>query len=242
MTDILYMEDIKDCYIRDFKAKVEKVFPEESCIILDRTAFYPLGGGQPNDIGVLKWKGGSCKVIDVRKKNKVVHVVEGQLPEEGETVIGELDWPLRYSHMRMHTAQHLLSAIIWNRYGSSTVGNQIHADYSHIDFHPADFTMEQLKEVEIEMNDLIKKGGEIDVQTLPRIQIEKEIEQERVDLSRLPSSIKEFRTVIIGNQGYLDKCPCAGTHIKDLKELKGIEIIRRKSKGKGKVRVQYRLE
>ena len=123
MTDLLYMDSIGDCYIKDFEAKVVKVEDDdEKVVVLDRTSFYPLGGGQPNDIGTLKWKGGQCKVINVVKKNKVKHVIEGDLPEVGQEVIGELDWEMRYAHMRMHTAQHLLSAVIWEKYKASTVG------------------------------------------------------------------------------------------------------------------------
>jgi misacylated tRNA(Ala) deacylase len=242
MTDMLYMESIKDCYIKDFEAKVEQIeIDDKKAIILDRTAFYPLGGGQPNDIGSIRWKGGSCKVVGVIKKNKVKHIVEGDMPEIGQQVIGELDWTIRYAHMRMHTAQHLLSAVIWDKFRASTVGNQIHADYSHIDFHPTDLTMNELKDVEKVVNKIISKGIDVLVKKLPRSEVEERIENERVDLSRLPVFIKELRTVFIGDEGTFDLCPCAGTHVKNLSELKGIEIIKRKSKGSGKVRVQYKL-
>ncbi|MGA1819542.1 MAG: alanyl-tRNA editing protein [Thermoplasmatota archaeon] len=242
MTEMLYMGSVNDCYIKDFEAVVEAVEDDdERAVVLDRTAFYPLGGGQPNDLGRLIWKGGSCKVIGVIKKNKVRHLIEGDLPEVGAEVLGELDWDLRYAHMRMHTAQHLVSAVIWNRFRAATVGNQIHADYSHIDFEPADFEMDELKEVEREVNDLITASAEVFVDELPRSEIERRVENERVDLARLPSFIKELRTVFIGDEGKLDICPCAGTHVRNLSELKGIEIIKRKSKGAGKIRVQYRL-
>lgn len=242
MTDLLYMHCINDCYIKDFEAKVKSTEDgDEKIIVLDRTSFYPLGGGQPNDVGTIRWIGGSCKVIGIVKKNKVKHIIEGDLPEVGQDVIGELDWELRYAHMRMHTAQHLLSAVVWERYRASTVGNQIHADYSHIDFHPADFTMEQLKELEKEVNEHISSKMEVFVKELPRSEVEKKVENERVDISRLPSFIKDLRTVYIGEEGILDICPCAGTHVKNLAELKGIEIFKRRSKGSGKIRVQYRL-
>jgi misacylated tRNA(Ala) deacylase len=242
MTDLLYMDSIKDCYIKDFEAKVINVeVGEENVVILDRTSFYPLGGGQPNDIGKMSWKGGSCKVVNVIKKNKVRHIVEGDLPPIDQIVIGELDWDLRYAHMRMHTAQHLLSSVIWNIYQATTVGNQIHAEYSHIDFYPANFTMDQLKEVESEVNELISSNKEISVTKLTRSEVEARVEKERVDLSRLPSFIQELRTVYIGEEGKIDICPCAGTHVKNLSELKGIDIIKRKSKGSEKIRIQYRL-
>ncbi|MBN1539665.1 MAG: alanyl-tRNA editing protein [Candidatus Thermoplasmatota archaeon] len=242
MTELLYMDSINDCYIKDFEATVESVDEgEEKAVILDRTAFYPLGGGQPSDLGTLRWRGGSCSVISVVKKNRVRHIVEGDLPKVGTPVIGEIDWDLRYAHMRMHTAQHLMSSEIWRRYRASTVGNQIHADRSHIDFEPADMTMEELKEVEEEVNRSISSSEEIFVRKLPREEIETKVENERVDLSRLPTFVKELRTVFIGREGAIDICPCAGTHVKNLSELVGIDILKRKSKGAGKLRVEYRL-
>jgi len=242
MTDLLYMNSVQDCYMKDFEAKVLSVIDdEEKIVILDRTAFYPLGGGQPNDTGTLRWKGGSCRVVDVRKKNKVLHVIEGDLPKVGQDVVGDIGWSLRYEHMRMHTAQHLVSAIIWRRYKAATVGNQIHADYSHIDFEPADFSFEELKIVEKEINELISNGARVFIENISRKTIEEKLEKERVDLSRLPVFIQDLRTVFIEGKEMYDMCPCAGTHVKDISELKGIEIIKRKSKGSGKIRVQYRL-
>ncbi|MFW3146655.1 MAG: alanyl-tRNA editing protein [Thermoplasmatota archaeon] len=242
MTELLYMDTVNDCYIKDFEAEVVGVEEgEHPAIMLDRTAFYPLGGGQPNDIGKIRWKSGSCKVVEVVKKNRIKHFIQGDIPSVGERVMGELDWEMRYAHMRMHTAQHLLSALIWNRFRASTVGNQIHADYSHIDFHPAEFSMEDLKDIEREVNEMIKKDEPVIVDHLPREEVTSRIENERVDLSRLPSFIKELRTVYIGESGDIDICPCAGTHVRRLSELKGIEIIKRKSKGQDKIRVQYKL-
>jgi Ser-tRNA(Ala) deacylase AlaX len=101
--------------------------------------------------------------------------------------------------------------------------------------------MDELKDVEKEVNDHISEGIDVVVNKLPRSEIEKRVEKERVDLSRLPTFIKELRTVFIGEDKTIDICPCAGTHVKNLSELKGIEIIKRKSKGSGKVRVQYKL-
>ncbi|MBN1389166.1 MAG: alanyl-tRNA editing protein [Candidatus Thermoplasmatota archaeon] len=242
MTELLYMGSMNDCYIRDFDAMVVSVEDaEEKVIILDRTAFYPLGGGQPNDRGTMRWIGGSCSVVNVIKKNRIRHVVEGNLPEVGTPVIGELDWELRYAHMRMHTAQHLLSSVMWKRYNAPTVGNQIHADRSHIDFGTDDIDMDELKNVEREVNELISRSEEVRVRTLPREEIERKVETERVDLSRLPAFVKDLRTVFIGEEGEIDICPCAGTHVRNISELGSMEILKRRSKGAGKLRVEYRL-
>lgn len=241
MTDIIYMKSIESCYEREFTSKVVRVNEEEEWIELERTLFYPEGGGQPSDFGSIKWEGGSSLVVHVKKKNRIMHFIEGDLPAVGDVIKGTLDWERRYSHMKMHTAQHLLSSVIWERYRASTVGNQIHSDRSHIDFHPASFSMEELKDVESAVNLLIEEGREVTLEDVPRKIIEEKIEKERVDLSRLPFSIKELRTVYIGDNGSVDMCPCAGTHVKNISELEKMTIIKRKSKGSGKIRIEYEL-
>ena len=109
MTIQLHMDSHEGTYTKSFNAKVEATFP--GIVELDKTAFYHLGGGQPADKGVILWKGNQAQVIDVKKKNRIRHFVEGDLPEIGEIVEGKIDWKRRYSHMRMHTSQHLVSAL-----------------------------------------------------------------------------------------------------------------------------------
>ena len=241
MEDILYMDDIPSCYIRDFEAVVKRVDHEEGYIVLDRTAFYPLGGGQPNDTGKISWDGGNANVIDVRKKNRIFHYITGDIPEVETRVDCSIDWDKRFAHMRMHTAQHLLSAIIWNRYRAVTVGNQIHADYSHIDFRPLDIGQEDIVSIENEVNEIIGSGLSVTVQNYSKELILNSIGEERMDLSRLPSSVKELRTVLIDG-GKMDLCPCAGTHVGDLSQLGRLNIIKRRSKGAKKIRIQYELK
>ncbi len=241
MTEVLYMNAIEDCYMRQFEAEVKRVNEEEGWIELDRTAFYPLGGGQPTDMGVIEWDEGKADVKQVLKKGIIKHYLEGSIPEAGTRVKGTIDWDRRYSHMKMHTSQHLLSAVIWKKFRASTVGNQIHSDRSHIDFHPASFTMGELKDVETEVNRLIEEGHEVSLKEVPRETVEEKVENERVDLSRLPSSVKKLRTIFIGREGEIDICPCAGTHVKSLSEIGEMKIIKRKSKGSGKIRVEYEL-
>ncbi len=242
MTEVLYMDSINSCYDKEFEAKVLEVDTDERSIILDRTGFYPLGGGQPNDTGHIEWAGKSSEITDVRKKRNIEHFIKGDLPQPGDKVRCHIDWDRRYAHMKMHTAQHLLSAVIWERFKAATVGNQIHETHSHIDFHPASFTMDELKEVEEKVNSLIIDNIEVTATLLDRKVIEEKIENERVDLSRLPISVKVLRTIMIGTEGNIDMCPCAGTHIRSLSEMGRMKIVKRKSKGLGKVRVQYILE
>jgi misacylated tRNA(Ala) deacylase len=241
MTEILYMPDLENCYIKEFPAEVIAGDEEEGWVILDRTAFYPEGGGQPSDTGELYWDDKKTKVVHVKKGNRVKHYLQGEIPKIGTTVLGILDWERRYAHMRMHTAQHLLSAVVWKRFKAATVGNQIHADHSHIDFQPASFTMDELGPVQEEVNSIIEQSHDIRLKFMLKKDIEEIVENERVDLSRLPSSVKDLRTILIGNGGNIDTCPCAGTHVRSLKEIGRMNITKRKSKGSGKVRINYEL-
>lgn len=241
MEEILFMADISSCYIKDFDAVVRRVNRDEGYIVLDRTTFYPVGGGQPNDTGSISWDGGNATVIDVRKKNRIHHYITGDIPDVGTSVACSIDWDRRFAHMKMHTAQHILSAVMWNRYRAVTVGNQIHADYSHIDFHPLEIGQEDIGGIEKEVNDIIISGSNVKVENYSREFIQNCVEVERIDLSRLPSSVKELRTVLI-DDGKIDLCPCAGTHVGDLSELGHLNIVKRKSKGAKRIRIQYELK
>lgn len=237
MTELLYLASLEACYLKDFEARVVRV--SEDGAVLDRTLFYPTGGGQPTDKGWLRWDGGEAEVVEVLKRGReVVHRLEGEKPERGAAVRGTLDWERRYAHMRMHTAQHLVSALVFDIYGARTVGNQIRSERSHIDFYPASFGEEEMRRIEEEANSLIEEGRPLKIYTLPREEVDRMFSDGRVDVSRLPESVREVRIVEIEG---VDVCPCGGTHVKNLKELGGIEVLSRKSKGRDKVRIYYRL-
>ncbi|UCF49006.1 MAG: alanyl-tRNA editing protein, partial [Thermoplasmatales archaeon] len=114
------MDNIEGNYIWEFDASVTKNKKDYVC--LDQTAFYPLGGGQPSDIGILKWENKESIVKEVIKKgDSVQHIIQGEKPPVGTKVHAILDWNTRYSHMKMHTAQHILSGIIFDDYNARTV-------------------------------------------------------------------------------------------------------------------------
>ncbi|MCU0800135.1 MAG: alanyl-tRNA editing protein, partial [Candidatus Thermoplasmatota archaeon] len=152
MTEILYMPSIESCYIFEFKARVLEADPASGSIVLDRTAFYPEGGGQPTDTGMMSWVEGSSKVRSIRKSDKVRHYLEGELPSTGTEVDCRIDKDIRYNHMRMHTSQHLISAIAWNLFSAKTVGNQIYSDRSHMDLRPASLMDDDLELIREDVN------------------------------------------------------------------------------------------
>ena len=234
------MNSHEGTYTKEFEAKVEATFP--GIIELEKTAFYPLGGGQPADIGTISWSEGEANVTDVRKKNRIRHIVEGDLPEVGDLVNGNIDWSRRYSHMRMHTSQHLVSAVVNEVYGSDTVGNQIGQEKSRIDFKPLKINKNELNEIEDKVNDYISKDLEVTISEELRSNLENNPDI-RSSMSSglwkmLPKSVTQLRVITIGD---IDVCPCAGTHVKSLKEIGNVSFIKRENKGAEKLRLTYNL-
>ena len=234
------MSSHEGTYTKEFEAKVEATFP--GIIELEKTAFYPLGGGQPADIGTISWNEGEATVTDVRKKNRIRHLVEGDLPEVGDLVNGNIDWSRRYSHMRMHTSQHLVSAVVNEVYGSDTVGNQIGKEKSRIDFKPLKINQSELNEIEDKVNDYISKDLEVTISEELRSNLENNPDI-RSSMSSglwkmLPKSVTQLRVITIGD---IDVCPCAGTHVKSLKEIGNVSFIKRDNKGAEKLRLTYNL-
>ena len=240
MTIQLHMDSHEGTYTRKFSAKVEASFP--GIVELDKTAFYHLGGGQPADNGKIMWDGGEAVVNDVRKKNRIRHFIDGDLPEVGTIVEGEIDWERRYSHMRMHTSQHLVSAVVNEIHGSDTVGNQIGGQKSRIDFKPLSVDQPQIDEIQSTVNDYISKNLKIKISEELRENLENNTEI-RSSMSSglwkmLPSSVKKLRVITIGD---IDVCPCAGTHVKSLGEIGQVEFTNKKNKGSQKLRLSYKL-
>ena len=237
MTEILYMSDTESNYIREFDARViERGF---DFVVLDRTAFYPVGGGQPSDTGILSWADGKAEVKEVTKKGVVKHHLSQNPDNVPDTVRGVLDWDRRYAHMRMHTAQHIISGVVYDQYGGRTVGNQIYHDRSRIDFAPVTFTDDMLADVEVRCNDIFSKGTKVDISTIARDVLERDVGAQRANLDLLPKSVRELRVVTIGD---FDVCPCAGTHVRSLDEVGHLRITKKDRKGKDRERVTYELD
>ncbi len=237
MTELIYMDDVENNYIDEFKAEVEK--SKKDYVVLDRTAFYPEGGGQPSDTGTLKWDGNSVRVKKVEKKGKTLHRIDGEGPEEGTEVKGIIDWDKRYAHMKLHTAQHLFSAAVYDSFGGKTVGNQIYTDYSRVDFQPVNLSQEDVEFLENELNRFIEEGHPVKIYEEKRKKIEERIDGERVNLDLLPDSIETLRVVDIDDY---DICPCAGTHVRNTEEIGGIVITDLENKGKERQRIYYELK
>ncbi len=238
-TRVLYMEERRGqesdpCYLREFDARVIARGPDS--VTLDQTAFYAEGGGQPSDTGFLRWNGGEAKVLRVTKEKGVVRHIVDRIPAADE-VHGVVDWERRYAHMRMHTSQHLISGLVFRIYAARTVGNQIHADRSRIDFQPANFTPKDLRRIEDECNAVIASAADVRIFEEDRVVVENKIE-DRALMDLVPQSIRRLRIIQVGNADY---CPCGGTHLKNVREIGRVHMLGKRSKGKETDRVEYEL-
>ena len=239
MTVKLYLQNLEFGYHRRFDATVTSV--DEHGVVLDRTLFYPLGGGQHWDTGVLEGPNGPLHVTEVQGRHDVHHTVgEGHQLQPGDELRGTIDWDTRYARMRMHTAQHLVSGLAYEMFnGVRTVGNQIHADRSRIDFNPISFDETMLADLIDNVNTHIDQGLPVTEAVMTREAINAIMPPDRTNMDLLPASVKELRVVQIGDR--VDMCPCAGTHVTNIAELGHVEFLGKKSKGKGTQRFSYQL-
>ncbi|WP_227354684.1 alanyl-tRNA editing protein [Haladaptatus salinisoli] len=234
MTEALYLDATYD---REFEATVERVAGDR--VVLDRTLFYPEGGGQPADTGEFETDGETWRVSDVQKKDTIYHTVDGTPPEAGTVVTGRIDWKRRYAHMRHHTAQHLLSAVLLDEFDAPTTGNQLYADRARIDCAYERFTDEEFARIEAEMEERIEEGLAVDWYEMARDEAESTLDPERTRIRLLPKSIREIRIVEI--DGY-DRTACAGTHVENTGEIGEFRITGRETKGSDEERLKFVLD
>jgi len=235
MTEQLYQTD---SYVRDFQARVTAV--EGQAVALDRTAFYPGGGGQPHDTGTLTWPGGSAAVAKVQKQgDQVWHTLAGTEPPVGAVVQGSLDWERRYRLMRTHTALHVLCGVVWRDYGASVTGGNMDPLQGRMDFEFETMHKDLVTEIEARVNVEIEAGRDVRVATLPRDQAFQIPDLIRTKINLLPPQIPEVRTVeIVG----LDLQADGGTHVANTSEVGRVRVTDYKSKGAINKRIYIELE
>ncbi|MEQ1872573.1 MAG: alanyl-tRNA editing protein [Ilumatobacteraceae bacterium] len=234
MTELLYL---RDAYLTTFEAVVTEV--RENAIALDRTAFYPTGGGQANDTGSLAGR----RVTDVRKEGSDVwHTIEavldGSFPAVGDTVAGEIDWERRHQLMRTHTALHVLCGVIWNEWKVPVTGGNMEPLSARMDFEfdpvPEGFgpRIEELVNAELAADRAIV------VDFLPRDTAIQDADLIRTKVNMIPEGVREIRVVdIVG----LDKQADGGTHVRSTNEVGRIRVTKLENKGKGNKRVRLEI-
>lgn len=238
MTLLLFQTD---SYLRAFEATVTASDAEARALVLDRTAFYPGGGGQPHDTGTIRAGERRWAVEKVEKRGgEVVHHLTGDapLPAPGETVQGELDWERRYRLMRTHTAMHILCGTIWREFGAQVTGGQMYLDRARMDFELDDLNPDRVAQIAAHANAAITAGAPITVRILPREEAFAIPDLIRTKINLLPEGIGEVRVVSVGE---LDTQADGGTHVADAREVGGIQIIGTRSKGKINKRLEVAL-
>ena len=239
-TRLLFYED---AYLKEFEARVLMTLKidDRYGLILDRTAFYPMGGGQPADTGVIKGRSGEIWVADVQMVRKsVIHFaseMEGEI-REGEEVKGAIDWDRRYALMRNHTAAHLMGEAIRRATGTpmKIIGSAIDLDKARLDFAHEESLRPLFPEIEKIANGVVKENRLVEVKMMTREEAEKYVEKFHESLKTLPPQIQEVRIVEIKDW---HACACGGTHLKSTGEIGTIKILKRVSKGKGVERIEF---
>ncbi len=233
-TELVYHAD---SYVRQFTATVLAV--QERAVALDRTAFYPGGGGQMADRGTLRWEGQACALQELHKDEDYVwHVLEGTLPPVGATVEGVLDWDFRYRMMRTHTALHILCGLIFRDFGAQVTGGQMYPDRARMDFALEQFDQGTIRTIEESANEIIRQDLPVRVAVLPREEAFQIPDLIRTKINLLPPNIPAVRIVeIVG----LDLQADGGTHVKSTAEVKGIKVVKTENKGRINKRMEIAL-
>ena len=225
-----------DAYLREFEARVVAVDPEERTVALDRTAFYPGGGGQPADRGWLDRQ----PVTAVRRKGSLVwHALEGTLPPSGTRVEGRLDWERRYRLMRTHTAFHILCGVVWRDYRAQVTGGNLEPLAGRMDFEFETLRQELVREIEERINREVAADRPVRVRFLPREEAFRIPDLIRTKINLLPPGIQTVRIVEIEG---LDLQADGGTHVARTGEVGRIRVSGYKSKGRMNKRIELAIE
>ena len=239
MTELLYHSD---SYLKEFEATITKRDHELNAVILDRTAFYPGGGGQVPDTGIIHSGGISYNLKRAKHSlDGILHILEpGQtLPVDGAKVTGVIDWERRYRVMRTHTAMHILCGVIFRDFGAHVTGGDMEPLKGRMDFEFESMTSELVGVINAAINKEVQAAREVRAKVLPREEAFKIPDLIRTKINLLPEGITEVRTIeIVG----LDLQADGGTHVKNTSEVGVMHVTDYKSKGKINKRIYIELD
>lgn len=239
MTDLLCHTD---SYLKTFTARITGVDEVGHAVILDRTAFYPGGGGQMCDTGMLTAGEVTYPVVKVKKSpDGISHEIsiENPLPATGTEVKGEVDWTRRYQMMRTHTAMHILCGVVFRDYGAQVTGGDMEPLKGRMDFEFENLTKDLVGVIEEAVNKEVAVGHDVRVKILPREEAFQIPDLIRTKINLLPPGIPEVRTIeIVG----LDLQADGGTHVANTREVGRMRVVDYKSKGKINKRIYVELD
>lgn len=232
-------EYLKDCYKKEFDTKVKSVSNGKYIVLVD-TIFYPNAGGQPNDTGkLIRDDGIEFNVVYVGKfNNEISHEVSDSGLKIGDEVKCVIDWDRRYKLMKMHTAAHVISRVMFDEFGATTSGNQLNVDKSRIDFKFDDFDKEKVAAIFDKINEIISNGLKVEKSFMKR---EDAIKLEGFAAPSPHLMIEDDVLRVVNIQGF-DSQPCGGTHLDNINEIGGVEFVKSDNKGKNNRRITYKLK
>lgn len=235
MTDQLYSTD---AYLRECEARVTAV--TDDGVVLDRTVFYPGGGGQPCDTGVLARGEQEIEVSRVSGRGgTIVHYVPAGSLAVGDEVACRIDWDTRYRLMRTHTALHILCGVVFRDYGALVTGGNMTPLKGRMDFEFESMSAELTQEIERSVNAEVAEDRPIEIDILPREEAFQIPDLIRTKINLLPESITRVRTVNIKG---LDLQADGGTHVAATGQVGTIRVVGHESKGRINKRIRIELD
>ena len=234
MKNTLYMND---SYIKEFEAVVENI-KDGKYVTLDKTAFYPTGGGQPHDTGIMAFGNEEFPVVYFGKFDGTIsHEVSKPGLKQGDKVLCKVDWDRRYRLMRMHTAAHIIDAVVYKEAGALCTGNQIGTDKTRIDFSSETLNKEKLEQYTNISNEIAKKAIDVKIYYLKRCEALK-IPGILKLAAAMPPEVEELRIVEIPE---IDIQADGGTQVKNTSEIGEIKFLGFENRGKNNKRMYYTI-
>jgi len=223
---------LEDAYCKELTSTVVEV--GESGVKLEKTIFYPRGGGQPADRGQLIVNGTAYPVKKIHSTHDGVFLeIDGTLAV-GDEVIQQIDWDYRYQLMQHHTVLHLLSAVVWDRFEAKVTGGTIYPNRARLDFDLDEFSTDLAEELVATVNQLLGEDHQVSISFVDRKVAEEDPELIRTKVNLLPDFITEIRLVRIGD---VDLQADGGLHVHSTREIPGVKLLDTENKGKGRKRI-----
>ena len=235
MTDLLYQTD---SYLKEFDAKIIDI--DDDYVILDKTAFSPVGGGLQCDNGTIVTEDGKVfQVIEVLSRSGKIKHKLSPIPKQelkGTKIRGTIDWEKRYKQMRMHTAVHSISSVLYKRYGATVTGGNITPDKCRVDFDIDHMRQERVVEIEEAMKEIIDGNHEVTISFMERQEALKDPDLIRTKVNLIPESVKILRIVDIKD---VDRQADGGVHVRTTSEIGSFVPLKTENRGKDKKRLYF---
>ena len=229
----------RDAYARETTARVVEV--RDDGIVLDRTVFYPRGGGQPGDTGTIAWATGATAIVDTVKRGGVVLHVPAEdavRPPQGTDVGVAINWDRRHLLMRTHTALHVLSAVIFREFGAKVTGGNMEPGIARMDFELESISVEFGNDVERRLNEALSENHDVSVLQMARVDALADSDLIRTKVNLIPEFVDPIRIIDIGT---IDRQADGGTHVANTAEVGEVRVVKTESKGKGNKRMRIQL-